>query len=42
LPDVFPRDALDPRVAEDVLRIVNSEKTQAKVTCIKNGGRQNA
>jgi hypothetical protein len=42
LSDVFPRDALDPRVVNDVLRIINSEKTQVKVACVKNGGRQNA
>ena len=42
LPDVFPRGALDPYVAHHVLRIVNSEKPEAKVTRVKNGGRQDA
>jgi hypothetical protein len=42
LSDVFPCDALDPRVVNDVRRIVNSKKTQPKVACVKNGGRQNA
>jgi hypothetical protein len=41
-PNVFPRDTMDPRVAKDVLRVVNSEKTEAKIACIENGGRQNA
>ena len=42
LADVFPRDALDPGVVDDILRIVNSEKTQTKVACVKKRGRQNA
>ena len=42
LPDVFPRGALDPHVAHHVLRIVNSEKPEAKVARVKNGGRQDA
>ena len=39
---MFPRDTTDPLVANHVLRIVNSEKTQAKIARIENGSRQNA
>jgi len=42
LPDVFPLEPLDPRVADDVLRVVNSEETKMEVACLKNGGRQDA
>jgi hypothetical protein len=42
LPNVFPRDTVDPWVAKDVLRIINSEKTEAKIACIEHGGRQDA
>ena len=41
LPDMFPCDALDPGVADHVLRIVNSEESQAKVACVENCGCQN-
>jgi hypothetical protein len=34
--DVIPRGSLDPGVAEDVLRIVNSEETRMKVASVKN------
>ena len=39
--DVFPCDPLDPVVAENVLRIVNSEETQMKVASVKNDRREN-
>ena len=38
---MFPRDALDPRVADDVLRIVNSEETKMEIARVGNGRRQN-
>jgi len=41
LPDVVPTDALDPGVEDHVLEIVNSEKTEAKVAGVENGGCQN-
>jgi hypothetical protein len=38
---MFPRESLDPRVGDHVLRIVNPEKTQTKIACVKDDGRQN-
>jgi hypothetical protein len=39
---VFPRDAADPGVADDVLRVVDSEETQMEIARIQSRRRQNA
>ena len=39
---MFPRDALDPWIADDILRVINSEKTQVEVACVKSGRGEDA
>ena len=38
---MFPRDAPDPGVGDNVLRVVDSEKTEVKVAGVHRRRRQN-
>ena len=40
--DVFPCDSLYPRIRDDVLRIVDSKKSQVKVARVESGGGKDA
>ena len=42
LPDVFPSDALDPRIADDVLRIVDSKKAELQIARVQSRRRKDA
>ena len=42
LPHMLPRDALDPPIADDVLRIVDSEETKMEVARVQRRRRHNA